>query len=43
LGHSHYFEISRARQDFGYQPHISIAEGMQRLAASLKKEGEKGR
>jgi nucleoside-diphosphate-sugar epimerase len=31
LGRSHYFDISRARRDFGYHPRISTAEGMQRL------------
>ncbi len=35
LGTSHYFDISRARRDFGYEAKISTAEGMQRLAASL--------
>jgi nucleoside-diphosphate-sugar epimerase len=34
LGRSHYFDITRARNDFGYQPRISTAEGMQRLANS---------
>jgi nucleoside-diphosphate-sugar epimerase len=33
LGRSHYFDISRARADFGYGPAISAAEGMRRLAA----------
>jgi 2-alkyl-3-oxoalkanoate reductase len=36
LGMSHYFDISAARRDFGYEPRISMAEGMQRLAASLR-------
>src|SRR5436853_527670 len=27
LGRSHYFDISRARQDFGYNPAVSTAEG----------------
>jgi len=36
LGTSHYFDISRAREDFGYAPSISIDEGMNRLATSLK-------
>jgi 2-alkyl-3-oxoalkanoate reductase len=31
LGTSHYFDISRAQQDFGYQPEISTEEGMRRL------------
>ena len=31
---SHYFDISRARKDFGYGPKISMAEGMRRLAAA---------
>ena len=32
LATSHYFDISRARDDFGYDPQISTSEGMQRLA-----------
>lgn len=35
LGTSHYFDISRARRDLGYQPTVSIDEAMRRLAASL--------
>jgi 2-alkyl-3-oxoalkanoate reductase len=35
LSTSHYFDIGRARRDLGYQPKISMAEGMQRLAAAL--------
>ena len=31
---SHYFDIGRARHDFGYEPKISMAEGMRRLAAA---------
>ncbi|HEV3341258.1 MAG TPA: NAD-dependent epimerase/dehydratase family protein [Pirellulales bacterium] len=34
LGRSHYFDVSRARRDFGYEPRISTAVGMQRLAAA---------
>jgi nucleoside-diphosphate-sugar epimerase len=38
LGRSHYFDISRARADFGYQPAISTAEGMQRLADDWRRQ-----
>jgi 2-alkyl-3-oxoalkanoate reductase len=36
LGTSHWFKIGRARADFGYDPQVSTAEGMQRLAASFQ-------
>lgn len=35
LATSHYFNISRARQDFDYRPIVSIEEGMDRLVKSL--------
>lgn len=35
LGADHYFAISRAKNDFGYRPRVSTAEGMRRLAAVL--------
>jgi nucleoside-diphosphate-sugar epimerase len=35
LAKHHYFDIRRARNDFGYSPQIATAEGMRRLAASL--------
>lgn len=35
---SHYFDISRARRDFGYEPRISTADGMRRLAAAGLKQ-----
>ena len=35
LGMSHYFDISRARKDFGYDPRISTCDGMRRLAAEI--------
>jgi nucleoside-diphosphate-sugar epimerase len=35
LGMSHYFNIRRARLDFGFAPRVSKEEGMQRLAGSL--------
>jgi len=35
LATSHYFDISRAREDFGYAPEVSTAEGMRRLGEWL--------
>lgn len=35
LAKSHYFDITRARRDFGYYPIVSLDEGMKRLEASL--------
>jgi nucleoside-diphosphate-sugar epimerase len=37
LAKSHYFDISRAKDDFGYYPRVSNSEGMKRLAESLGK------
>ncbi len=37
LATSHYFDISAARRDFQFAPSISTSEGMQRLAAWLRK------
>ncbi len=34
LAHSHYFNISRAKNDFGYTPNISTNEGVRRLTES---------
>tara|TARA_B100000686_G_scaffold310922_1_gene354100 strand:+ start:782 stop:1768 length:987 start_codon:yes stop_codon:yes gene_type:complete len=36
LADSHYFDISRAKKDFGFVPLISSRQGMERLIASLK-------
>ena len=35
LGTSHYFDISRARRELGYEPQVSTAEGMRRLGETL--------
>jgi len=32
---SHWSDISAARRDFGYEPTVSVAEGLQRLRASF--------
>jgi len=36
LAHSHYFDISAARRDFGYEPTVSTAEGLHRLLPWLR-------
>jgi nucleoside-diphosphate-sugar epimerase len=36
LATSHWFDISRARNDFGYEPRVSASEGMQRLEQWLR-------
>ena len=36
LAKSHYYDISRARSDFGYFPAVSTEEGMRRLGESLQ-------
>ncbi len=40
LGKSHFFKIERARQDFGYEPRVSTAEGMRRLARIIHGPGQ---
>jgi nucleoside-diphosphate-sugar epimerase len=32
LSTSHWFDISAARQDLGYEPRVSVEEGLRRLA-----------
>ncbi len=39
LSTAHWFDISAARRDLGYQPRVSIDEGLRRLAAWLKSAG----
>jgi 2-alkyl-3-oxoalkanoate reductase len=36
LATSHYFNITAARQDLGYEPAISMAEGMEELRKALE-------
>lgn len=36
LGHSHYFNIERARRELGYVPRVSTADGMEQLARELR-------
>lgn len=35
LAKNHYFDISRAKNDFGYHPRVTMAEGMRRLGQTL--------
>lgn len=35
LAKSHYFDISKARRDFGYAPRVSTAEGLERLVGFM--------
>ncbi len=41
LATSHWFDISAAKKDLGYQPHVSTEEGLRRLKAWLKKKNVK--
>lgn len=36
LAQSHYFDISAARRDVGYEPKVSAVEGVERMIASLR-------
>jgi nucleoside-diphosphate-sugar epimerase len=38
LGRSHWYDISRAKTDFGYSPRVSTGEGLERLASSWRAE-----
>jgi nucleoside-diphosphate-sugar epimerase len=40
LAKSHWYDISAARRDFGYEVRVSTAEGMQRLGTWLEANGE---
>jgi len=42
LATSHFFDIGAARRDFGYEPKISMAEGMKKLEAWLRTDGGRG-
>ncbi|NLF32205.1 MAG: NAD-dependent epimerase/dehydratase family protein, partial [Planctomycetes bacterium] len=42
LGTSHWFDISAARRDFGYEPAVSTSEGMKRLGAWLRSQASPG-
>ena len=39
LSTEHWFDLTAARRDLGYEPIVSIDEGMRRLADSLKEQG----
>ena len=37
LSTSHWYDISAARRDLGYEPHIGVEEGLSRLAGTLQR------
>jgi nucleoside-diphosphate-sugar epimerase len=43
LSSSHYYDVSKARRDFGYAPVFSVEEGMRRLEPELHQLAGKGR
>jgi 2-alkyl-3-oxoalkanoate reductase len=42
LSTAHWFDISAARRDLGYEPRVSIDEGIRRLAESLNRRPDDG-
>ena len=36
LATAHWFDLTAARRDLGYEPRVTTEEGLKRLAASLK-------
>lgn len=42
LATSHYFDIAAARRDFGYEPRVSMAQGMERLKSWLTEQSAGG-
>ncbi|MGE3314969.1 MAG: NAD-dependent epimerase/dehydratase family protein [Planctomycetaceae bacterium] len=38
LSGSHYYDVARARRDFGYNPQVPFEEGMRRLEPELRKQ-----
>jgi nucleoside-diphosphate-sugar epimerase len=39
LSTAHWFDISAARRDFGYDPAVSIDEGLRRLREAMRGDG----
>ncbi len=39
LSTSHWYDMTPARRDFGYEPEVSMAQGMERLLASFQDQG----
>jgi hypothetical protein len=43
LSGTHVYDIGKATRDFGYQPIVSVAEGLSRLEPELKRLATQGR
>ncbi|NBO93229.1 MAG: hypothetical protein EBV06_13100, partial [Planctomycetia bacterium] len=41
LATSHWFDLTAARRDLGYEPRVSIAEGLERLRKWLKSQSDR--
>jgi nucleoside-diphosphate-sugar epimerase len=36
----HYFDIGKARRDFGYEPRVSLEQGIKLTCAALRESGQ---
>jgi nucleoside-diphosphate-sugar epimerase len=43
LSGSHYYSVEKARRDFGYEPEVSVAEGMRRMSTAQSRNAKEGK